>query len=87
MYVLNRLLLLYTLFLLTACMTPNLTENYVKTTSYNLNIEHIFIPPSNEYHPFSLLHYSKKSGYTVLCSASTLSDFSEEELSLVPHHT
>jgi hypothetical protein len=62
-------------------MTPKLTDTYVETASYNLDIEHIFIPPSDEYHPFSLLHYSKKSGYTVLCSASILSDIAEENLS------
>lgn len=69
------------LFLLTGCLTPKVKDSYVKTTSYNLNVEHIFMPPSDEYHPFSLLHHSKKSGYTVLCSASILSGIPEENLS------
>ena len=81
MYVIRQIIPLLTLFLLTSCIAPKIKDPYIKATSYNLNIEHIFVPPSDEYHPFSLLHYSKKSGYTVLCSASILSNIPKENLS------
>ena len=81
MHLLNKLILFFILFLLSSCMSPQFKDTYVNTTSYNLNIEHIFMPPSDEYHPFSLLHHSKKSGYTVLCSASILTNIAEENLS------
>ena len=81
MYFFNKLIPLFMLFMLTACVTPKLKDPYIKTTSYNLNIEHIFMPPSDEYHPFSLLSYSKKSGYDVLCPTSILSNISEQNIS------
>ena len=81
MYFLTRTIPFLIAFLLTACASQKFKDPYVKTTAYNLNIEHVFMPPSDEYHPYSLLHYSKKSGYTVLCSASILSNIPEENLS------
>ncbi len=81
MHLLTKFTSLLTLLTFSACLGPNITKNYTEITSYNLNIEHIFLPPSDEYHPFSLLHYSKKSGYTVLCTASILTGIAEENLS------
>ncbi|CAA6812257.1 MAG: Unknown protein [uncultured Sulfurovum sp.] len=81
MYFITRTILFLTLFLLSSCVSPKLKNPYMHSTAYHLNIEHIFVPPSDEYHPYSLLHYSKKSGYTVLCSASILSNISKEKLS------
>jgi len=81
MYFLKKLVPLFTLLSFTACVEPDLKTPYINTIAKNLNIEHIFVPPSDEHHPFSLLHHSEKSGYSVLCSASILSGIAEENLS------
>lgn len=77
----SHALMLFSAILLTACVTPKPPlKPHNNTISYGLKIEHIFTPPSNEYHPYSLLHYGEKSGYTMLCGADVLSDIPEENL-------
>ena len=81
MYLFSRIIPLLSLLLFTACVEPNLKNPYINTIAKNLAIEHVFVPPSTKHHPYSLLHYSEKSGYSVLCSASILSGIAEENLS------
>lgn len=35
----------------------------------DMKIEHVYLPPTTAYYPYTLLAYTKKSGYTSACSA------------------
>ena len=69
------------LLMFTACdpkVQPTVTyeENIKKT----LRLSHVFIPPSDAYPPYTLLHYLKGQGFQQICEATEVTGLSEENL-------
>jgi len=70
------------LLLLTAC-TPTVTPTvtYEENIKKNLRLSHVFVPPSNAYPPYTLLHYVEGEGFQQVCEASEVTGIAEENLS------
>ena len=73
------LTLLGSLFLFTACVTTQPTVTYEQNIKEKLHIENVFIPPSNAYPPYTLLHYLK-GRYQQVCSSSDLIGLPVDEI-------
>jgi hypothetical protein len=78
-YVITSLALL---LLLTACK-PDVkpTVTYEENIKKNLRLSHVFVPPSDAYPPYTLLHYIKGEGFQQVCEASEVTGIAEENLS------
>ena len=67
------------LFLFTACFNTQPTVTYEQNIKEKLHIENVFIPPTNAYPPYTLLHYLK-GRYQQVCSNSDLIDLPIDEI-------
>jgi hypothetical protein len=70
------------LLLLTAC-NPDVkpTVTYEEKIKESLKLSHVFVPPSDAYPPYTLLHYLKGEGFQQVCEASEVTGIAEENLS------
>lgn len=69
------------LLLFTACnpkVSP--TVSYEENIKKNLQLSHVFIPPSDAYPPYTLLHYVEGEGFQQICEATAVTGLSEENL-------
>ncbi len=70
------------LLLFTACTPePAPTVTYEENIKKNLRLSHVFVPPSDAYPPYTLLHYLKGEGFQQVCEASEVTGIAEENLS------
>ncbi len=70
------------LLLFTACAPePEPTVTYEENVKKNLRLSHVFVPPSDAYPPYTLLHYLKGEGFQQVCEASEVTGVAEENLS------
>jgi hypothetical protein len=79
---LNYITSISLLLLLTACK-PDVkpTVTYEENIKKNLRLSHVFVPPSDAYPPYTLLHYVKGEGFQQVCEASEVTGIAEENLS------
>jgi hypothetical protein len=78
---LSTLLSLTALLFLTGCdpkIEPTIT--YEQNLKKKLHLDHVFIPPSDAYPPYTLLYFHPKDGYKQVCSTSSITNLSEEEI-------
>ena len=78
---LSTLLSLSALLFLTACQpNPEPTVTYGQNIKNKLKLSHVFIPPSDAYPPYTLLHYLPETGFQQVCEASEITNLSNEEV-------
>lgn len=80
---LNYLLPSFTLLLLLTACTPKVQpiDSYEEKIKNSLRLSHVFVPPSDAYPPYTLLHYVKGEGFQQVCEASEVTGIADENLS------
>jgi len=80
---LNYFLLASALMLLFTACSPKVKPmvTYEEKIKKNLRLSHVFVPPSDAYPPYTLLHYLKGEGFQQVCEASEVTGIAEENLS------
>ena len=70
------------LLLFTAC-DPKVQPvvSYEEKVKETLRLSHVFVPPSDAYPPYTLLHYLEGEGFQQVCEASEVTGIPEENLS------
>ncbi|CAA6814220.1 MAG: Unknown protein [uncultured Thiotrichaceae bacterium] len=56
-------------------------NSYEESVKKELQVPHVYVPPNNAYHPFTLLQYKKGDGFQSLCNSSMLTGISKDQLS------
>jgi len=79
----TKLIPLTSLLLLTACIGSKPTVTYEQNIHKNMNIPYVFVPPTNAYPPYTLLHYVKGEGFQEVCQATSILNVEPEKLPLI----
>ena len=71
---------LASLLLLTACSQNKPTLTYEQNIHQKMRIPYVFVPPTNAYPPYTLLHYVKGQGFQQVCQATSILNVDAEKV-------
>ncbi|MBU1668693.1 hypothetical protein KKC13_09750 [bacterium] len=83
MNVIRRIIPLASLLLFTACSQVEPTVTYEENIHQKMKIPYVFVPPTNAYPPYTLLHYVEGEGFQQVCQATSILNVEPEKLPLI----
>lgn len=79
----HTMISLTSLLLLTACHHTQPTVTYEENIHQKMKIPYVFVPPTNAYPPYTLLHYVKGEGFQQVCQATDILNVEPQKLPLI----
>lgn len=80
MHLMTKVIPLASLLLFTACIGSKPTVTYEQNIHEKMRIPYVFVPPTNAYPPYTLLHYVEGEGFQQVCQATSILNVEPEKL-------